>query len=95
MNVENQKRILLGWSKPSYNVEEKGFVFGEKVRRISVGDVARCFGLRNAGKTFDLTKRQGKPEKNAFIDKFFGKSSKVTKLMVEQSLGKSLKNPKK
>lgn len=79
----------------AYNVEEKGFVFGEKVRRISVEDVARCFGLRNDGIAYDFTKRQGKPEKNAFVDKFFSKSSKVTKLMVEEALEKSLKNPAK
>ncbi|PRQ60973.1 hypothetical protein RchiOBHm_Chr0c19g0500051 [Rosa chinensis] len=78
----------------TYDVNQKGFLLGERILKITSEDVAICLGMRLEGVTFELNKHHQKPNKNRIIDKYFGDTKKVTKAMVDSALAESLKDPR-
>ncbi|KAL6222116.1 hypothetical protein ACLB2K_005508 [Fragaria x ananassa] len=77
----------------AYNVEHKGFMFGERLRIISVDDVSNIFGLPKEGVMLNATTHITKPEGNFIINTYF-KGDKVTKVMIDDSLRAAIRDKK-
>ncbi|KAL6199308.1 hypothetical protein ACLB2K_029092 [Fragaria x ananassa] len=69
----------------AYNVEQKGFMFGERLRIISVDDVSNIFGVPKEGVMLNAAAHITKPEGNFIINTYF-KGDKVTKVMIDDAL---------
>ncbi|KAL6199309.1 hypothetical protein ACLB2K_029093 [Fragaria x ananassa] len=69
----------------AYNVEQKGFMFGERLRIKSVDDVSNIFGVPKEGVMLNAAGHITKPEGNFIINTYF-KGDKVTKVMIDDAL---------
>ncbi|KAL6217331.1 hypothetical protein ACLB2K_010548 [Fragaria x ananassa] len=77
----------------AYNVEQKGFMFGERLRIISVDDVSNIFGVPKEWVMLNAIAHISKPEGNFIINTYF-KGDKVTKVMIDDALRAAIRDTK-